>query len=179
VRARIRARLPHRLVLSLAPLAALLAALVGCGYGLRGNLPDHIRTVAVPIFANRTTEPAVESFLTRAVVEAFTTNGRLRVVRPEEADAILDGEVTGYTLQAIAFDPRANIREYRLIVTMNLRLRDVRRNEVLFQQAGLQERADFRVLGATAETITREESALRAAAVDIARTVVTLAVERF
>jgi outer membrane lipopolysaccharide assembly protein LptE/RlpB len=39
-------------------LALLLA---GCGYSLRGTLPDHIRTVAVPVFANRTAEPAVEN----------------------------------------------------------------------------------------------------------------------
>ena len=33
----------------------LLLALVvaGCGYSLRGTLPAHIRTVAVPVFENR------------------------------------------------------------------------------------------------------------------------------
>lgn len=157
---------------------AVVLGLGGCGYSLRGTLPAHIETVAVPIFANRTQEPGVESFVTRAVVEAFSTNGRLRVVRVEDADAVLDGEIVGYQVDSIAFDRNANIREYRLTVTLNLRLRDVRRNAVLFQQDGFREKADFRVEGAVADTIAREETALREAAVDIARSVVSLAVDR-
>jgi outer membrane lipopolysaccharide assembly protein LptE/RlpB len=169
-------RQPARLV-ALAVAASLL--LGGCGYSFRGNLPNHIQTVAVPIFANRTSEPGVENFLTSAVVEAFSTNGRLRVVRPERADAILDGEVVGYEVQSIAFDPNANVRQYRLLVTLNLKMRDVRQDKVLIEQRGLQERADFRVLGAVSETISREESALRAAAVEIGRSVVSLTLDRF
>lgn len=158
-------------------LTALLLA--GCGYSLRGNLPDHIKTVAVPVFANRTQEPAVESFITRAVIDAFVTSGRVRVVRPEEADAVLEGEIVGYRIESLAFDPRANVREYRLWVSLNLQFRDVRKNLTLWRQEGLQEKADFRVPGQVAQTISREESALRQAAVDIGRAIVNLAVDRF
>jgi outer membrane lipopolysaccharide assembly protein LptE/RlpB len=160
-------------------LAAVVIALAGCGYTVGGTLPRHIQTVGVPVFRNRTAEPAVEALITRAIVEAFSTNGRLRVVSPDAADAVLDGEVTEYQLVSIAFDPRANVREYRLVVTLNVRFRDVRENRILFEQAALQERADFRVVSAVSETISLEEGAVRAAAVDIARTVVNLAVERF
>ena len=153
--------------------------LAGCGYSFRGTLPDHVKTVAVPVFGNKTPEPAIENFLTQAVVEAFATNGRLRVVKPEEADAILEGEVVGYEIQTLAFDPRASIRQYRLVVTMSLKFRDVKRNALLFEQPRFQEKADFRVVGAVSQTISREESALRAAAVDIARSIVSLAVDRF
>ena len=153
--------------------------LAGCGYSFRGTLPDHVKTVAVPVFGNKTPEPAIENFLTQAVVEAFATNGRLRVVKPEEADAILEGEVVGYEIQTLAFDQRASIRQYRLVVTMSLKFRDVKRDALLFEQPRFQERADFRVVGAVSQTISREESALRAAAVDIARSIVSLAVDRF
>jgi outer membrane lipopolysaccharide assembly protein LptE/RlpB len=165
-----------RLVLPLV-LGVLVAA--GCGYSLRGNLPAHIKTVAVPVFRNRTSEPGVENFLTGAVVEAFSTNGRLRVVRPDRADSILEGEVVGYQVQSIAYDPQANVQQYRLVVTLNLRFRDVRREEVLFEQQNLQERSDFRTLGVVAQTISREETALRTAATEIARAIVALAVDRF
>ena len=160
----------------------LLGALVlgaGCGYSLRGNLPPDVKTVGVPIFRNLTAEPAVEGFITRAIVEAFVRNGRLRVVTPAEADAILDGEVTGYTVVATAFNPNENITAYRLVVTLNLTFRDVKRKSILFQQVGLQEQADFRVLGQVSQTISREEAAVSQAAVQIARTVVNLAIERF
>ena len=159
----------------------LLLALVvaGCGYSLRGTLPAHIRTVAVPVFENRTREPAVEGLITRAIVEAFSTNGRLRVVRRQDADAVLEGEIVGYDVNSIAFDQQANISQYRLVVTLNLRLRDMRQGRVLFEQASVREPADFRVAGPVSLTIGREETALRQAATDIARAVVALAVDRF
>jgi outer membrane lipopolysaccharide assembly protein LptE/RlpB len=160
-------------------LGLLATALAGCGYSFRGSLPDHIQTVAVPIFVNKTGEPAVENFLTNAVVEAFSTNGRLRVVRREEADAILEGEVTSYVIESIAYDSQANIRQYRLVVTMNLKLRDVRRNAVLFEEPRLREKADFQVMNAVSQTIAREETAVRQAATEIGRSIVSLTVNRF
>lgn len=159
-------------------LAAILVA-TGCGYTLRSTLPAHIQTVAVPVFKNRTAQPGVENFITRAVADAFATNGRLRVVKPEQADAVLDGEITGYQVDSVAFDPAANVRQYRLTVTMNLRFRDVRDNKVLYARNGVQERADFRVSSAVSGTLVLEQSALRTAAVDIGRAVVSAAIERF
>ncbi len=160
-------------------LALLAAGVAGCGYSFRGNLPDHIKTVAVPVFKNKTLEPAVETFLTSAVVDAFASNGRLRVVQPEDADAILDGEVVGYNVLSIAFDNLANVRLYRLVVTMNLRLRDVRKNSTLFEQQSLKEQADFQVLGAVSQTISNEEAAVRTAATQVARSIVSLTIDRF
>ena len=160
-------------------LALLAVGLAGCGYSFRGNLPDHIKTVAVPMFTNKTAEPGIENLLTSAVVEAYASNGRLRVVKPEEADAILNGEVTGYNVSSIAFDNQANVRQYRLVVTMNLRLRDVRKNETLFDQQALKEQADFQVQGAVSQTISSEEAAVRTAATFVARSIVSLTIDRF
>ena len=159
-------------------LAVAVLGLGGCGYSFRGTLPSHIRTVAVPIFLNRTQEPGVDSIITKAVAQAFATNGRLRVVRPADADAILDGEITSYGVAPIAYDPALNIQLYRLVVVLNLRMRDVRRNTVLFQQTGVTEQADFRVVGPVSDTIAREETALTQASGEIARSIVSLAIDR-
>ena len=71
------------------------------------------------------------------------------------------------------------MRQYRLLVTMNLKLRDVRRNSVLFEQQSLREKADFQVLGAVSQTIGAEEGAVRSAAIEIARSIVSLTIDRF
>ena len=162
-----------------AALALAAVLLAGCGYTVGGTLPSHIQTVSVPIFRNSTREPGVESLVTRAVVEAFSTNGRLKVVSRSDADAVLDGEITGYSIASIAFDKDANVRLYRLIITVNLRMQDVRRNAVLFEQNQVQEQADFRVQAQVSQTISREETALRVAATEIGRAIVALAVTRF
>jgi outer membrane lipopolysaccharide assembly protein LptE/RlpB len=160
-------------------LGLLATALAGCGYSFRGTLPEHIQTVAVPLFANKTGEPRIESLLTSAVVEAFSTNGRLRVVKREDADAILEGELVGYSLLSISYDSQANVRQYRLLLTMNLKLLDLRRSAVLFEEHGLREKADFQVMTAVSQTISVEETAVRTAAMEIARAIVSLTVTRF
>ena len=160
-------------------LGLLAAAVAGCGYSFRGTLPEHIQTVAVPLFANKTGEPRIESLLTSAVVEAFSTNGRLRVVKREDADAVLEGEVVGYSLLSISYDSQANVRQYRLIMTINLKLLDMRRSAVLFEERNLREKADFQVMNAVSQTISVEETAVRTAATEIARAIVSLTVTRF
>jgi len=155
-------------------LGLALASVLVAGYGTRGNLPDHIKTVAVPIFKNRTLEPGVES-----VVNAFSSGGRVRVVPLAEADAILEGEVVGYSLEGLAFDRSAIVRAYRLRLTLNVEFRDVKRSAMLWRQEGLQEASDFQVEGTVSDTVARGQGAVLQAATEIGRKVVNLAVDRF
>ncbi|HZN49513.1 MAG TPA: LptE family protein [Methylomirabilota bacterium] len=160
-------------------LGLLAAAVAGCGYSFRGTLPEHIQTVAVPIFVNKTGEPKLGSVLTNGVLEAFSTNGRLRVVRREDADAVLEGEVIGYSVVSISYDSNANVRQYRLTVTMNLKLLDMKKSAVLFEEHGLSEKADFNVQSAVSQTIAVEETAVRSAAIEIGRAIVSITLSRF
>jgi outer membrane lipopolysaccharide assembly protein LptE/RlpB len=160
-------------------LGLLAVVVAGCGYSFRGTLPEHIQTVAVPVFANKTGEPRIESLLTNGVVEAFSTNGRLRVVRREDADAVLEGEVIGYSVVPISYDSQANVRQYRLTVTMNLKLLDMKKSGVLFEEHGLTEKADFNVQSAVSQTIAVEETSVRSAATEIGRAIVSITLSRF
>jgi len=160
----------------------VLAWLVGgCGYtiGMGGNLPSHIKTVAVAVFVNSTQQPAVETVITAAVINAFVTSGRLKVVSVRESDSILEGDITGYDLDSIAYNPQINITEYRLRVRVNILFRDVKQGTTLWKQDGLEQWADFRVEGQVSETLAREGVAARQAAVEIGRRIVSSAVDRF
>ena len=160
----------------------VLACLVGgCGYsvGLGGNLPSHLKTVAVPIFVNGTQQPAVEGVITAAVVNAFVTSGRLKVVSVKEADSILEGNIIGYYLDSIAYNAQINVTVYRLRVRVNILFRDIRQGTTLYKQDGLEQWADFRVQGQVSDTLAREDQAARQAAVEIGRRIVASAVDRF
>jgi hypothetical protein len=162
-------------------LLVLAGLLPGCGYsiGTRGNLPAHVKTVAVPVFVNKTQEPAIENIITPAVVNAFSSSGRLTVVPVEQADSILQGTITGYRLDLIAFTAQANVTMYRLYVTLDISFRDVRQDAMLWKQDGLQEQADFQVQGQVSDTIAQQDQAARVAAVEIGRKIVASAVDRF
>jgi len=148
-------------------LGLILAAVVlaGCGYSTKGSLPDHIKTVAVPIFKNRTLEPGVDSAITSGVVNAFSNGGRVKVV--------------AYSLEGLAFDQHANVQSYRLRLVLNVEFRDVKRSAMLWRQEGLSETSDFQVQGQVSDTIARARGAVSQAAVEIGRKVVNLALDRF
>ncbi len=163
---------------------ALLAILVlwsvaSCGYTLQGDLPSHLKTVSVPVFKNRSNEAGAESTITAGVINAFTTNGRLRVVPLDKADSVLEGEITAYNVQSLTYDSKLNLRSYQLTVSMDVRFRDLKRSELLWQQNGLTEQVSFDVAGQVSDTISREEGAVKQAALEIGRKVVSHAVDRF
>ena len=160
--------------------ALLLGLLAGaCGYTVGGKLPPNVKTIAVPMFRNLTQQPAVEDVMTSAVVTAFANTG-IKVVPVHQADSILEGEIVEYNVQSIAYDSGSNAQVYRLRVRLNLQFRDVRNNTMIWRQDGVEDRSDFRAWGDVAQTLSQERTgAATQAAVEIARRVVSLALDRF
>jgi outer membrane lipopolysaccharide assembly protein LptE/RlpB len=161
-------------------LLALALALGGCGYSLRANLPPGIKSVHVPVLENRTQEPGIEDFITQALTQAVVTGGRLRIAaNAQEADASLEGSIVEYRLVSLSFDRGANVTQYRLIVALALTFRDLKEKKIIWKQDRVEERADFAVAGQVSQTLAREEVAVKQAAVDVARAIVSLAFEGF
>lgn len=149
----------------------------GCGYSTRGNLPEHIKTVAVPIFKNRTTQGGLETAITSGVVNAFST--RLKVVPVEQADAILDGEIVSYSADGIAFARQATITAYRVTFVFNIEFRDLRRSVVLWKEPALTATSDYNVQGTVSDSIAREIGATGQVAEEVGRRIVNAAADRF
>jgi len=185
---------------SIALLAALLL-LSSCGYHLSGTgglVPEGTRLIAVPVFMNGTNEPYVDVEVTQAVVQEFLTDGRLKVVSPEEAELVLQGKVTKYEVQPLSFTAYSHIQQYRVRLTVDARLEEVRTKKVLWQEKGITSLfiSDYSVAYApltTAPTSTvpigeaanipqtkiSKEAALQKASRDIAWTVRSLVLEGF
>lgn len=84
--------------LALGLLAALIPALAGCGYhtlGAATHLPPDAHTLAVPVFATRTSSYHTETVITDAVIREFATRSRLRVTPSisGDPDVILRGTI--------------------------------------------------------------------------------------
>lgn len=165
----------------IAGLALATCLLAGaCGYSLRSSLPGHIKTVHVPVLQNKTQEPGIEDFITQALTEAVVTSGRVKIApNLAQADAVLEGSIVEYSLTSLAFDRNANVTQYRLRIALSLSFRDRVKNQVLWRQDRIEDRADFPVSGPVTLTLAREDQALRRAAVDISRAIVSLAFEGF
>lgn len=77
-----------------------LALLVGgcAGYHVGPATPaylKHVKTIAVPTFANVTLTPRIEALVTGTVIKQLQQDGTFRIVRESEADAVLKAEIVG------------------------------------------------------------------------------------
>ncbi len=91
----------------LLPFAALL--FTGCaGYQLGAIKPTRmakVKTIAVPNFRNDTLQPRVEVLLATALITQFQQDGTYKIVRENEADAIIQGH-----LEEIVRSPARSVR---------------------------------------------------------------------
>jgi hypothetical protein len=107
--------------------AGFLAALAGCGYRLRGtgsSLPPTIKTICVPVFKNGTTRYELDVKLTQAVINELVARGKVRIsADPATADAVLEGEITGFMASPIGFSSGNQADSYNVTVTARITLR--------------------------------------------------------
>lgn len=83
--------------------AALLAVglFSGCaGYQIGPAKPAalaEIKTIAVPIFTNKTLEPRVEALVTNSLIQQIQQDGTYQIAKELDADAILAGSIENIT----------------------------------------------------------------------------------
>lgn len=118
-----------------------------CGYSLAGRgsfLPDYIRTIGVPAFANRTTLFNLETVMTEKVRSEFISRGKYRIVpETQNVDAVLTGQVTGVNIAPVAFSNQQIASRYTITMSASVELRDTRENKVLWENPSLVFRQDY------------------------------------
>jgi len=158
-------------------------AMIGgsCGYTNQAILPNNIQTISVPTFKNEisqsdtfTHEAGIASEVTNAIIDRLNFDGNLKVIPPEEADAVLIGSVVRYDQETIRYEDRSDVKEYRLFVGVNLELLDTRTNETIWTERNFTGRTEFFRTGTRA---TSERAALISAKEDLAKKIVDRIVE--
>lgn len=152
----------------------VLCGLCGCGYRVGSLLPKDIKTVAVPMFENKTPEPELEVMVTNGIIQEFITDGSLQVVEEENADTILLGEIIDYRREPIRYTKEEITREYRLVIAVRLVFKDQRHNEVIWENPRVEGETTFFVGTSLPES---ERANLPNAIKDLAHDVVEKVVE--
>src|SRR6202051_1083406 len=102
----------------------------GCGYHTAGHvvqLPENVRTIAVPAFKNETLTYRIEQMLTASVVREFTTRTHYRIVNDTgaDADATLRGTVLSTTASPLTYDTSSGqAASILVVVSMKVSLID-------------------------------------------------------
>jgi outer membrane lipopolysaccharide assembly protein LptE/RlpB len=102
-----------------------LGMLGSCGYySFKGALPPHAKSIAIPIFDDRTSYPDAREYITNSVVDAFIVDNTLAVVDEEDADLVMRGTIQSITQRAAAVTAGEVTSEYKLIVRIKLVVED-------------------------------------------------------
>lgn len=124
--------------LGAACLLAMILALPGCGYHTAASsvqLPQNIRTIAIPGFVSHSQTFRVEQLLTDAVVREFDTRTQYRVIHDQhaEADAVLRATVLSASASPLVYDSTTGRAVSALVtVSIHVALTD-RQGKVLFE----------------------------------------------
>jgi hypothetical protein len=120
----------------------------GCGY-TQSNYPggasdgsparslyrDDVRTVAVPIFTNRSFERNLEFELSKAVVNCLESATPYKVAPKERADTILEGEITFVDIDTVSNSAFTGTPQEQLMtIRVNFTWKDLRTGRILAQR---------------------------------------------
>jgi hypothetical protein len=168
--------------------AFLIFTFHGCGYTTRSYTGIY-KTIYVAPFKNEiniadekasyskymTYYPLLESTITQAVVNRFIFDGSLKVVKEQDADVILKGELVSYNRDAVRYaDNNEDVQEYRITLTINMALYKGDTGELIWQKNGFSGDTSYYISGTRAKS---EKDALDNAISDLSRRVVEEFVE--
>jgi hypothetical protein len=186
------ASLTRRQFLRLGGSAGLLAAGAvaagGCGYALAGRgsfLPAYIQTIGIPTFTNVTPFEIVEQVFTERVRSEFIGRGKYKVLPGRVGvDAVLTGEIVNLSVNPAAFTDQQQASRYIVTVVARLEFRDLKTNNVLWENPSLVYREEYEAAQGTNALdpnafFGQEANALERVATEFARSVVSSILEAF
>jgi outer membrane lipopolysaccharide assembly protein LptE/RlpB len=165
----------------------LLASLLlfsGCGYHTAGHvvqLPENVKTIAIPAFKSETLTYRIDQMLTSSVVREFTTRTHYRIVNDasDEADATLRGTILSTTATPLTYDTATGrAASILVVVSIKVALTD-RSGKVLYQNPAYLFREQYEISQDLASFFEEDSPAFRRLSEDFARTLVSNILEGF
>ncbi len=163
---------------------ALVLTSAGCGYHTAGHvvqLPENVKTIAIPAFKNETLTYRIEQMLTASVVREFTTRTRYRILNDasDEADATLRGTVLSTTATPLTYDT-ATGRAASILVVVSIKVSLIDRGgKVLYQNPAYLFREQYEISQDLSSFFEEDSPAFRRLSQDFARTLVSNILEGF
>jgi outer membrane lipopolysaccharide assembly protein LptE/RlpB len=157
---------------------------LACGYHTAGHaaqLPESVKTIAIPSFKNETLTYRIEQMLTASVVREFNTRTRYHIVNDpgDDADAVLRGTVLSTAASPLTYDTATGrAASVMVVVSIRVSLTD-RYGKVLYQNPAYLFREQYEVSQDLASFFEEDSPAYRRLSQDFARTFVSNVLEGF
>jgi hypothetical protein len=141
----------------------------------KNQLPQRIKTVAVPAFQNNALRYKIESRFTEAVVNELIHRGRgLRVQGSREgADAVIEGVIKSFSYQGVLLDDAGRARIFEVTIVAAVTVRDQTENRVLYDNQNFVFRGEYEFANDPRNFFSEEDPAVMRMARNFAESIVS------
>ena len=159
-------------------MGVLLGSAGSCGYTTSpALLPSHLKTVAIPVFENGTTQYTLEQDITEAVVDRFVKDNHLRVVDERSANSVIRGKITAYKNSVFGFSAADRAQEYRVTITCSVTFKDLVKNREVWSEPELTKTANYYVVPVPGDSARTELDGRKEAIAKLADEILSRSVE--
>jgi hypothetical protein len=149
----------------------------------KNQLPERIRTVAVPAFQmeGNALRYKIDTRFAEAVAREIVRRGRgLRVQGEREgADAVVDGVIRSFVFSGVLLDDRGRARIFEVTITASVTVRDQTENRVLYDNQNYVFRGEFEFSRDPRSFFNEEDPAVQRIARSFAESLVSTLVNGF
>lgn len=97
-------------------------------------LPQHIKSIAVKPFVNRSSIFGIEEKLTLKIIDEFIRDGKYQLRSENDADGIISGEIKSYIMIPIQYDANLVPTTYKITLHYAIRMIDKIKNIILWEE---------------------------------------------
>ena len=158
-----------------------VSVFAGCGYKVSGSgkyLPDDLKTIAIPDFDNKTTKAEAEQFVTFAIRDEFIKRSSMKLVdRTDEADALLEGEITKFIVKPLSYSYLGSTNQYTVSITLNVTFINLKNNSIIYQNKNMSFSEDYEI--ESGDFFSQETEALEKISEKFAKGIVSALLENY
>ena len=117
----------------------ILLPLTGCSYSFSGANLGGLKTVAIPVFENLTSEPNIRERVSGDLTKAILDDNNLKISDVRQADAVLFGRITKFEDVPFAFDQAANntftTSDYKVTIIATIRFENRKEKKIVWEES--------------------------------------------
>jgi Lipopolysaccharide-assembly len=141
----------------------------------KNQLPQRIKTVAVPAFENQALRYKIGSRFASAVIDELIRRGRgLKVQGDREgADAVIEGVIKSFAYAGVLLDDKGRARVFEVTIQAAVTVRDQQENRVLYDNQNFVFRGEYEFANDPRTFFNEEDPAVQRMARSFAESIVS------
>jgi hypothetical protein len=111
---------------------------LSCGvYTFTPSALGGVKSVAIPLWEDQTTEPGIREMLTEGVSQAFVDDNTLKVVAEARADAVLRGVIRSYSHDPYTYSAGEVVSEYIVTIGIGIEFKERKSGKIIWEESNM------------------------------------------